>query len=80
MKCFKSDLQIKVQSKNEQGDVDILAKGSQEVFQSGQRITAFTTAAPYQIQDSPAFPWRGFMLDTSRHYFSKKTILRVSEA
>jgi hexosaminidase len=28
------------------------------------------------ITDSPVLPWRGYMLDVSRHFFSKETILR----
>jgi hexosaminidase len=29
-----------------------------------------------EIDDSPAMPWRGYMLDVSRHFFPKETILR----
>jgi hexosaminidase len=29
------------------------------------------------IEDQPRFPWRGFMLDVSRHFFSKDEIKRV---
>ncbi|MDP3642641.1 MAG: family 20 glycosylhydrolase [Bacteroidota bacterium] len=29
------------------------------------------------ITDSPAFKWRGFMLDVSRHFFPKEDILRM---
>ena len=29
------------------------------------------------IQDHPRFPWRGFMLDCSRHFFSKDEVKRV---
>lgn len=30
-----------------------------------------------KIEDSPAFPWRGFMLDSSRHFWSKSEVKRV---
>ena len=29
------------------------------------------------IEDAPRYNWRGFMLDVSRHYFDKATLLRV---
>jgi hexosaminidase len=29
------------------------------------------------ITDSPAFKWRGFMLDVSRHFFPKKDVLQI---
>lgn len=29
------------------------------------------------IEDRPRFPWRGYMLDVSRHFFSKREIKRV---
>ncbi|MBL7971025.1 MAG: family 20 glycosylhydrolase [Prolixibacteraceae bacterium] len=29
------------------------------------------------ISDSPAFKWRGFMLDVSRHFFPKEEVLRM---
>lgn len=40
-------------------------------------VKAFAPCVPYIISDKPAFPWRGFMLDTSRNFFSKQTILKV---
>ncbi|HWC61143.1 MAG TPA: beta-N-acetylhexosaminidase [Verrucomicrobiae bacterium] len=30
-----------------------------------------------RIEDQPRFPWRGFMLDCSRHFFSKDEVKRV---
>ena len=30
------------------------------------------------ITDSPKYPWRGVLLDTSRHYFSVETIKLVN--
>lgn len=33
--------------------------------------------APYDIDDKPAFPWRAVLLDTSRHFFPKQSILKM---
>ncbi len=33
-----------------------------------------------EIEDSPKFPWRGYMLDTSRHFFDKDVIKRAIDA
>lgn len=30
-----------------------------------------------QIEDSPVFPWRGFMLDVSRHFIPKDDVLKI---
>ncbi|EJC98414.1 N-acetylhexosaminidase [Fomitiporia mediterranea MF3/22] len=39
--------------------------------------TTFAIGAPWQITDSPAFPYRGFMLDTARNYFPVDDINRL---
>jgi hexosaminidase len=50
-----------------------------EVFstQVAQRVA--WTIPCLKIQDQPRFKWRGFMLDVSRHFFSKTEIERVLE-
>lgn len=35
------------------------------------------TVPAVDIEDQPRFPWRGFMLDVSRHFFNKDEIKRV---
>ncbi|KAH8108516.1 N-acetylhexosaminidase [Phellopilus nigrolimitatus] len=40
----------------------------------------FSTEAPISITDSPAFPFRGFMLDTARNYFPVSDIKRTLDA
>lgn len=42
--------------------------------------TTYTTQAPIAITDSPAYPYRGFMLDTSRNYFPVADIKRTLDA
>lgn len=42
-------------------------------------VTNVTWAIPFSahIEDQPRFKWRGFMLDVSRHFFSKDDVKRV---
>ena len=35
------------------------------------------TAPTATIADKPRFPWRGFMLDVGRHFYTKEEVLRV---
>lgn len=37
----------------------------------------YAPAAPYEIEDKPAFGWRAVMLDTSRNWFGKEALLKV---
>ncbi|KAI0049438.1 glycoside hydrolase family 20 protein [Auriscalpium vulgare] len=40
----------------------------------------YTIEAPISINDSPAYPYRGFMLDTARNFFPVPDILRTLDA
>jgi hexosaminidase len=40
----------------------------------------YTLEAPFDIEDSPAFPYRGLMLDTARNYFPVDDIKRTLDA
>ncbi|KAG6845602.1 hypothetical protein H0H87_006655 [Tephrocybe sp. NHM501043] len=42
--------------------------------------TQYTLEAPFNIVDSPAYPWRGLHLDTSRNYFPVEDIKRTLDA
>ncbi|KAI0642951.1 N-acetylhexosaminidase [Trametes meyenii] len=42
--------------------------------------TVYTVSAPVTIQDAPAYPYRGFMLDTARNYFPVDDIKRTLDA
>ncbi|KAJ3566885.1 hypothetical protein NP233_g6718 [Leucocoprinus birnbaumii] len=42
--------------------------------------TTYLLNAPIQITDSPSYPYRGFMLDTSRNYFPVDDIKRTLDA
>ncbi|OXG85443.1 hexosaminidase [Cryptococcus neoformans A2-102-5] len=37
----------------------------------------YAPLAPYHIEDKPSFGWRAVLLDTSRHYFSVPSILKI---
>lgn len=45
---------------------------------SRKRGVRYAPTAPYEIKDQPAFGWRAVMLDTSRNWFSKPSIYKVS--
>ena len=45
-----------------------------EVF--GDEKLAEVSVPCVEIVDQPSFPWRGYMLDLSRNFFSKETLLR----
>ncbi|KAF7365624.1 Beta-hexosaminidase [Mycena venus] len=42
--------------------------------------TTYSLSAPIQISDSPAYPYRGFMLDTARNFFPVSDIKRTIDA
>ena len=42
-----------------------------------QQHTLSTCGELLKLSDQPRFAWRGLMLDTARHYFNSKTILRI---
>ncbi|EIW52416.1 N-acetylhexosaminidase [Trametes versicolor FP-101664 SS1] len=42
--------------------------------------TVYTISAPVTIADKPAYPYRGFMLDTARNYFPISDIKRTLDA
>ncbi|KAI0793023.1 N-acetylhexosaminidase [Irpex lacteus] len=42
--------------------------------------TTYLINAPIQIEDSPAYPWRGLLLDTSRNFFPVDDLKRTLDA
>ena len=42
--------------------------------------TFVISRVPLSIVDAPRFPWRGFMLDTSRHFFPVPTLERIIDS
>jgi len=42
--------------------------------------TVYTLGVPLEIQDSPAYPYRGLLLDTARNYFPVSDIKRTLDA
>jgi hexosaminidase len=43
---------------------------------AARRSLIYAPFAPYNIEDYPSFPWRSFLLDTSRHYFPIRALLK----
>jgi hexosaminidase len=39
-----------------------------------------TLQSPFTINDRPRFPWRGLMIDSSRHFLPVRKILRIIQA
>lgn len=35
---------------------------------------------PIHIEDAPRYPYRGFMLDTSRHFYKTETLIEMIDA
>lgn len=64
--------QILLESKTDFGALHGVATLSQLLYQAknGQSLSQLT------IKDSPRFPWRGFMLDSVRHFISIEAIKR----
>ena len=71
--------------------IRITAAGDRGLFYGVQTLlqmlppTAVTGRSEYplacvSIQDSPRFVWRGYMLDSSRHFVTKATILRLLDS
>ena len=41
---------------------------------------AFVEYLPIRIKDRPRFPWRGFLLDTSRHFYTLRKIRQIIDS
>ncbi|SHF96012.1 hexosaminidase [Bacteroides luti] len=60
---------IKIEGKDYQGVIAGIA--------TLRQLLQGRTIPEVKIEDSPALPWRGFMLDSSRHFWSKAEVKRV---
>lgn len=47
-----------------------------QLFQQDENDTYFVEALPMNISDGPEFPWRGIMIDSSRHFLPVDVIKR----
>lgn len=50
---------------------------SQLFYEHSSGTAWYLVNAPIQIEDKPTYPWRGLMLDTSRHWFPVDDIKRT---
>lgn len=48
-----------------------------QIFSASATNAVWEIPYALHIEDKPRFPWRGFMLDVSRHFFSKDEVERV---
>jgi hexosaminidase len=63
----------------------IEASTSDGLFNGAQTLRQLVTTAPngsrsvpaVEIRDAPRFHWRGLLIDVSRHFFGKPTILKI---
>lgn len=62
------------------GTQTLLQLAPADVFRSAPIPRADWTLPGVRIKDRPRFGWRGFMLDTSRHFFGKNIILTLIDA
>jgi len=51
-----------------------------EIFSTNPVTNVVWQTPAVQIEDRPRFPWRGFMLDTSRHFFTPAEIETLLDA
>jgi hexosaminidase len=51
-----------------------------EIFSTGRVTNADWQIPCVEIKDQPRFAWRGFMLDVSRHFFTKTEVEQVIDA
>ena len=58
-------------------DVTVASRDEAGAFYARQTLRQLGTPLPcVTIEDSPAFKWRGFMLDEGRHFFGKEVVKR----
>lgn len=66
-----------VASRTSLGALRGLTTFQQLVFSLPQDGSHYIWNAPYHIQDQPAYPYRGFLLDTARNFYSVEDIERT---
>ncbi|KAI0349990.1 N-acetylhexosaminidase [Trametes cingulata] len=52
----------------------------EQLWYSNSQGTKYLLSAPLFVEDAPAFPYRGFSLDTSRNFYPVADILRTLDA
>lgn len=74
------DGDAEIEAKTSIGIIRALETFSQLFWQHSTGTSWYTNLAPIKIEDSPKYPHRGILFDTSRHFFPVKDILRTLDA
>ncbi|ROT37470.1 beta-hexosaminidase beta chain [Sodiomyces alkalinus F11] len=70
----------RIEAETSVGVLRALESFNQLFYQHSSGNAWYTPLAPVSVEDAPQYPYRGLMMDTSRHFFPVKDILRTIDA
>lgn len=77
---ISEDGKAEIEAATSIGIIRALETFSQLFWQHSTGTFWYTSLAPVTIEDSPKYPHRGILFDTSRHFFPVKDILKTLDA
>ncbi|KAF8194199.1 N-acetylhexosaminidase [Pholiota molesta] len=83
VKSISQEAIVPLESRVEGYTLVVPADGSAATLTANSTLAqwhAYTLQAPFNIVDSPAYPYRGFMLDTARNFFPIADLKRTLDA